>query len=104
MDGTGKLDAMELIRFLNGLKECYREFSDLEDCEKTANSIIDIIELSQELSELLNRKDQIDIDEFVADFRGIISHISYHILDSKPMHSLFLDEQACFFAENDRTP
>lgn len=104
MDGTGKLDATGLTGFLNGLKESYREFNDLEDCEKTANSIIDIIELSQQLSDLFAKKDAIDPDELMAEFRVIVSHISYHILDSKPMHSLFLDEQACFFEPNDRTP
>ena len=73
------------------------------DFEKTANSIIDIIQLSRQLEDIIINYDDTK-NETSAEVNVLLSHISYHILDSKYIYEMFKEEKKQFFYDIKNVP
>lgn len=73
-------------------KDRFGEQKNKEECEKTANSILDIAESGILISDVINKIESIENDDFLIEIFSHIEHICYHLVDSKLFLKIFLQE------------
>lgn len=82
----------ELEEILRTKKADFRELESLDECGTLAHALTDIVEAAQAIKGIIESKEEMLKEDSLYDIKFHITHICYHLLDSKLLSTLLSSE------------